>query len=327
MLRMKDLAARLGLSQTTVSHVLSGRAQEFRISPQTVERVQQMAEKLAYRSNALARALRDRRSYSVGLVVEDLTNPFWTGLATGAELEAEQHGYILVVSNTGGELDRERRALGLLREGRVDGLLLPPFAQSGKDLIALHKEGLPFVQIDRALERLDVPCVRTDHAAGSRLAIEHLVKRGHRKIGYVVGPSTIKPYQYRTVGLRAAVEEHGLEPPKVVMVKNPTETEAQAAVAEFLRKSPGVSALYAGNIWLTIGTMRAVREAGLEVPRDLEIVGFDRIGLSDLLRFPVTTVVQDVDRIGREAFRTLMDLRAGKEVPPELLIPPRLEVR
>src|SRR4051794_32634525 len=114
MLRMKDLAARLGLSQTTVSHVLSGRHEEFRISAQTVARVQQMADKVGYRSNALARALRDRQSYSVGLVVEDLQNPFWTGIAMGAEREADQHGYILVVSNTSGDLDRQRRAMSLL---------------------------------------------------------------------------------------------------------------------------------------------------------------------------------------------------------------------
>ena len=211
MLRMKDLAARLGLSQTTVSHVLSGRAQEFRISAQTVARVQEMAEKLGYRSNALARALRDQRSYSIGLVVEDLTNPFWTGIATGAESEAEHSGYILVVSNTSFDLERERRALGLLREGRVDGLLLPPFAHSGRDLEELHREGLPFVQIDRALPKLKVPCVRTDHEAGSRMAVDHLARRGHRKIAFVVGPGEIQPYHHRTVGFKAAAAQHRIE--------------------------------------------------------------------------------------------------------------------
>lgn len=326
MLRMKDLAARLGLSQTTVSHVLSGRAQEFRISPQTVARVQQMAEKLGYRSNALARALRDRRSYSVGLVVEDLTNPFWTGIATGAELEAEQHGYILVVSNTSFDLERERRALGLLREGRVDGLLLPPFARSGRDLHELHREGLPFVQIDRGLPKLKVPCVRTDHAAGSRLAVEHLVRRGHRKIAFVVGPSDIQPYHHRLAGFRAAVAEHRVEP-TILLVKDPVEEATQTVVAEYLRQGAHASALYSGSIRLTVGVLRAVREAGLEVPRDLEIVGFDDIALADLLRYPITTVVQDVHTIGRESFKRLMDLRAGREPEDEVLVPPSLVVR
>ncbi len=326
MLRMKDLAARLGLSQTTVSHVLSGRAQEFRISAETVARVQQMAQKVGYRSNALARALRDRRSYSVGLVVEDLNNPFWTGLATGAEREAEQHGYILVVSNTAFDLERERRALALLRDGRVDGLLLPPFARSGRDLIELHKDGLPFVQIDRSLPKLKVPCVRTDHEAGSRLAVEHLARRGHRKIVFVVGPADIQPYQHRLVGFKDACAVHKIEP-VVVRVEDPFEEQTQAVVAEYLRQGPRASGLYSASIRLTLGVLRAVREAGLEVPRDLDIVGFDDIALADLLRYPVTTVVQDVNTIGREAFKMLMELRAGRETPPEILVPPRLELR
>lgn len=326
MLRMKDLAARLGLSQTTVSHVLSGRAAEFRISPKTVARVQQMAEKLGYRSNALARALRDRRSYSVGLVVEDLTNPFWTGIATGAEAEAEEHGYLLVVSNTSFDLERERRALGLLREGRVDGLLLPPFARSGRDMHELHEEGLPFVQIDRALAKLKVPCVRTDHAAGSHLAVEHLARRGHRAIAFVVGPLDIQPYHHRMAGFREAVAQHGIEA-VVLDVEDPQADAAQAAVAQYLRQGRRATALYVGSFWLAVGALRAVRQAGLEVPRDVDIVGFDDIALADLLRYPITTVVQDVHRIGREAFKALMALWAGEAVEPEVLIRPTLAVR
>ncbi len=327
MIRMKDLAAQLGLSQTTVSHVLSGRHEEFRISAKTVARVKQIAEKLDYRSNALAKSLRDRRSYSVGLVVEDLSNPFWTGLAIGAELEAEKHGYTLIVTNTGGDVERERRALMLLRDGRVDGLLLPPFARIDRDLTALHKERLPFVQIDRALARLEVPCVRTDHALGSHMVVEALVRRGHRRIAFLLGPTDIQPYRLRLAGFKDALAQHKLAPAAIIQVPEGTAEAGQAAVAEELRKGPRFSALYAGNIWLTVGTLRAVREAGLQVPKDLEIVGFDDIALADLLRYPITTVVQDVATIGREAFKQFVELQAGRSVPDEVLIPPRLEVR
>ncbi|HXX94274.1 MAG TPA: LacI family DNA-binding transcriptional regulator, partial [Planctomycetota bacterium] len=161
MVRMKDIAARLRLSQTTVSHVLTGKHEHYRISPATVERVRKMAQELGYRSSALARAFRDRKSYSVGLAVEDLTNPFWTGVAIGAEKEAEAQGYLLVVSNTGGNADRERRVVQMLQERRVDGLIVSPLTVTDGVLLELKSDGLPFVQIDRSIKGEDVPCVRT----------------------------------------------------------------------------------------------------------------------------------------------------------------------
>ncbi len=327
MLRMKDLAAQLGLSQTTVSHVLSGRHREFRISAKTVARVQKLVDKLGYRSNALARSLRERRSYSVALIVEDLTNPFWTGIVTGAEREAEKRGYMLVVANTAGDLERERRALSLLRDGRVDGLLLPPFPRIGTDLQALRREKLPFVQIDRALPRVAAPCVRTDHEAGSRMAVDHLVKRGHRHIALLVGPNKIQPYALRTRGFVAALAQHGLGTPQIVSADTGGEQDGLIAARELLQKTPRATAIHAANVVLTVALLRAVRDAGLEVPRDIEIVGFDDIALGDLLRFAVTTVAQDVETIGREAFRALMEIRDGGEARRELLVPPSLVVR
>jgi LacI family transcriptional regulator len=327
MVRMKDLAARLGLSQTTVSHVLSGRHEEFRISSETVARVREMAEKMGYRSNALARAFRERRTFSLGLVVEDLTNPFWTGIAMGAERVAEQHGYTLVVSNTNGEVERERAALNLLRDGRVDGLLLPPFARIDKDLMEVQRDGLPFVQIDRGLAKLKAPCVRTDHELGSHLLVDHLVARGHRRIVFIVGRDDVQPYRLRTAGFKAAMAEHRLQPVEIIELKETTADETQAAVASLLRGGTKVSAFYAANVWMTVGTMRAVRAAGLEVPKDVEIVGFDDLPMADLMRFPITTVAHDVTAIGREAMSILMKLRAGEEPPQDLVIPPRLIVR
>ncbi len=326
---MKDLAARLGLSQTTVSHVLSGRYEEFRISAETVARVREMADKLGYRSNALARAFRERRTFSIGLVVEELSNPFWTGIARGAERVAEQHGYMLVVSNTSFELERERAALRLLQDGRVDGLLLPPFAHIDQDLVALHEEGLPFVQIDRGLAQVKAPCVRTDHALGSHLVVDHLAGRGHRRIVLVVGREEIQPYRLRTAGFEEAVAARGLGEAEIVRLEEATPDETQATVAALLARPAAArpTAIYAANVWMTIGTMRAARDAGLAVPEALEIVGFDDLPMADLMRFPVTTVAHDVDQIGREAMAALLKLRAGEAPPLELVIPPRLVVR
>jgi LacI family transcriptional regulator len=326
MVRMKDIATQLNLSQTTVSHVLTGKHEHYRISAATVARVKKMAEDLGYRSSALARAFRDRRSYSVALAVEDLTNPFWTGVAIGAEKEAEAQGYVLVVSNTNGDSARERRTVQMLQERRVDGMIVSPLTVTDEVLTDLRKDGLPFVQIDRSIKGEDVPCVRTDHHAGSLLAVEHLVKRHRTEIAYIGGPLQIQTFELRLEGFKKALARHGLKPAAVKLVA-PTEEEGTAALREILAAKSRPNAVYTANIRLTIGALRAIQAAKLAVPGDLEIVGFDDIATADLFSIPVTTVCQDVEAIGREAFRALLKVMNGQKVQRELLIPPRLKVR
>src|SRR5258706_15221991 len=135
MVRMKDIATKPPLPQTTVSHAPTGKHEHYRTSAATVARVKKMAEELGSRSSPLARAFRDRKSYSVTLAVEDLTNPFWTGVAIGAEKEAEAQGYLLVVSNTGGNAERERRAVQMLQERRIDGLIVSPVTVADQVLL------------------------------------------------------------------------------------------------------------------------------------------------------------------------------------------------
>ncbi len=326
MVRMKDIAARLRLSQTTVSHVLTGKHEHYRISPATVGRVLRAAREMGYRSNALARSFRESRAYSVALAVEDLTNPFWTGVAIGAEREAEAEGYTLAVCNTARVPERERRVVAMLRERRVDGLIVSPITVDDKVLLDLRMEGRPFVQIDRSIEGVDYPCVRTDHVKGSILAVDHLVRRRRRAIAYVGGPLEVQTYQFRLDGFRRALARHGLRPAAIRIVQ-PTPEEAEAAVRETLGRRNRPDAVYGANLFITLGIIRAVLRSGLRVPQELEIVGFDDIAAADLLACQGSTVVQNVEAIGREAFRLLLRLMKGRPVPREVLIPPRLAAR
>jgi LacI family transcriptional regulator len=323
MVRMKDIAEKLGLSQTTVSHVLTGKHRLYRISTATVERVRKAAEELGYRSSALARAFRERRSFAVTLAVEDLTNPFWTGVAIGAEQEAEAHGYVLVVSNTGGKAERELRSVQMLQERRVDGLIVTPVTLDDPALLALRREKLPLVQIDRSVKGAGIPCVRTDHLAGSKLAVDHLVARGRRRIAFVTGPSKIQTFALRLDGFRRALAAHGLKPHAVEIVRPEADPAEEAVRRLFAGKSPP-DAVYTANIWMTLGCLRAVRVAGTA---DLDLVGFDDIAMADLFTRPVTTVAQDVEAIGRESFRVLLKVMRGERVPRETLIAPRLVAR
>jgi LacI family transcriptional regulator len=170
----------------------------------------------------------------------------------------------------------------------------------------------------------DIPCVRTDHASGSALAVDHLVKRGHKEIAFVGGPLHIQTFQYRLDGFRKAMARHGLKPAATELVKNPVAEDARQAVRKILSAKPRPTALYTANIWLTLGALRAVKDAALAVPKDLELVGFDELADADLLAWPVSTVAQDVEEIGRQAFKALLRVMKGEKVPREVLIPPRL---
>ncbi len=251
--RMKDIAHTLGISQTTVSHVLRGRDGEFRIGAKTARRVRDAVERLGYRPSVLARNLKHHRAYALALAVGDLADPFWSTLALGAQQEAEHHGYVLVVSHTGETLDKERQLLEMLRERRVDGLILAPAHLKPAHLAPLRNERRPFVLVDRTIDGLDVPSVVT-------------------------------------------------------------------AAERLFRRRPSATAVITGNLWLTIGTLRAA-------PEDVVVVGFDDFYLADLLRRPVTTVAQPVEDLGREAVRLLLEEVASPGGNRHVVLPPRLIVR
>ena len=318
--RMTDIAELLGISQTTVSHVLRGRDGEFRIGAETARRVRETAEQLGYRPSALARNFKHHRAYSLCLAVGDLANPFWAGLAVGAQQEAEHRGYTLVVSHTGESVDKERLVVEMLHERRVDGLILSPVDHQVSHLAALKRQGLPFVLVDRTIDGFDVPSVVTDSVAGIGLAVDHLVKKGHRTIAYLGGPTKLSTFRDRLRGWREAVARHGLKPGPYVMSPSYEQEAAHQAAARLFRRLPGPTAVIAGNFWLTVGALRSA-------PENVVVVGFDDLFLADLFRRPVATVAQPVEDLGRHAVRLLLAEIAKPGGHRHLVLPPRLVVR
>jgi len=321
--RMKDIAEALGLSQTTVSHVLRGRDQEFRINAGTARLVRETAARLDYRPSAISRSFKDHRSYSVCLAVGDLGNPFWSGLALGAQEAAERRGYTLSVSHTGESADKERRVIEMLRDRRVDGLVLSPVHATSRHLVALRKEGLPFVLVDRTIDGLDVSSVVTDSIAGMGLAVDHLVSGGHRRIAYLGGPTDVSTFRDRQRGYREAMARHGLKPGP--QAKTVSEPEAALRAAERLFQGAfRATAIVGANLVLTVGLLRSA-------PEDVVVVGFDDLYLADLLRRPVTTVAQPVEELGRQAVELLLDeIEAAGKAPRRVrrvVLQPRLIVR
>jgi LacI family transcriptional regulator len=317
--RMKDIARRVGVSQATVSQVLAGRVSEFRISTETAARVQRMAQELGYRPSALARSFKNHRAYSLCLAVGDLTNPFWAGLAMGAQEEAEAQGYTLVITHTGDTEDKESLVVDMVRARRVDGAILAPAHHKSRHFATLQEERLPIVFVDRTIQGLDVPSVITDSVAGLKLAVDHLVDRGHRNIAYLGGPTDSSTFRDRLRGYRKALARHGLRPgPLAVAGRDPE--EAREAVARLFAGGGHATAIIAANFWLTVGALRAA-------PADVVVVGFDDLFLTDLLKRPVTTIVQPVEDLGRHAVRLLLGDPHSNGSARHLVLPPKLVVR
>ncbi len=318
---MKDIARRLGVSQATVSHVLRGRDSEFRISAETAGRIHQVAKELGYRPSALARNFKTHRSGALCLAVGNLGNPFWAGLALGAQQEAESHGYLLVVTHTGETEQKEILVVDMLRERRVDGIILTPAHHKPSHLAALRDEQLPFVFVDRTIEGMDVPSVVTDSVAGLRLAVDHLVARGHRHIAYIGGPTEISTFRDRLRGYKQALAAHRLRPGPQLLATSASPEVAQEAVAALFRDGASATAIIAGDQFLTTGCLRAA-------PEDVVVVGFDDLLLADLLRRPVTTIAQPIEDLGRHAVRLLLqEIKEPGGANRQLVLPPRLIVR
>jgi LacI family transcriptional regulator len=295
--RMRDIADILGISQTTVSHVLRGRGEEFRIGAATAQRVREAATRLGYFPSALSRNFKAHRAHAVGLAVGDVSNPFWASLAIGAQKEVESRGYAMVLTHTGESVETERKIIDLLRERRVDGLILSPSHLKPRHLGVLHREELPFVLVDRAIKDLDVPSVITDSIAGMRMAVDHLVAQGHRRIAYLGGPVSISTFRDRRDGLRRALAAHGLRPgPMAAAPSDPV--AAQEAARQLFRGRDKATAVIGANFWLTVGLLR-------QVPPNVTVVGFDDLFLADILNRPVTTIAQPVEELGRQAARLL----------------------
>ena len=316
---MKDIARSLGLSQTTVSHVLRGREAEFRIGARTAARIRAAARRLQYQPSALARNLKHHRAYTLALAVDDLANPFWAGLAVAAQQEAEEHGYLLVVNHTAESAAKERQLLEMLRQKRVDGLALSAAHLKSADLAALQKESRPLVLVDGTVDGVDLPYVVTDSIAGMRLAVDHLVSRGHRHIAFLGGPSYMSTFRDRLSGFRLAVSAHGLRPGPHAISRAVPEA-AQRATARLFGKRPSPTALIAANIWLTAGAVRGA-------PEEVEIVGFDDLPFGDLLRRSVTTIAQPVEDLGRQAVRLLIRAIGTHGLSEKMVLPPKLVVR
>ncbi|SHE53351.1 LacI family DNA-binding transcriptional regulator [Streptoalloteichus hindustanus] len=320
---MEDVARRAGVSRALVSLVMRG-------SPKVSERrraaVLRAAQELGYSPHAMARSLASRTSTVLGVMVSDLHNPFFAEVVDGLDEVARNQGFDLIISTGSRSPARERRALGSLLSFRPAGVALLGTVVSAAD-IATAAQQQPVVLVARSSRLSTVDTVNDDGEAGSEVAVDHLVSLGHKRIAHLDGGSGSQA-ALRRRGYDRAMRRHGLDP--VVVRSEYTDVAGARAVRELLADSEDdlPTALVAANDYNAVGALAALAEAGLRVPEDVSLVGYDNTSLAGLRHLSLTTVDQPRSEMGRLAGEALLQrVRGERAEPVRHLLHPSLVVR
>jgi LacI family transcriptional regulator len=326
---IRDVARLAEVHPGTVSRALNEETRAL-VNEQTAARVLRAAHELGYRPNPIARGLKTNRSYTVGVVIPDLTNPLFPPIVRGIEDRLAAAGYTPLIVNTDNDAERERSHLEAMLARQVDGLIAATARLDVGVLAATAARRTPLVLVNRSLEDDSVPAVTVDDRRGIALAVEHVAALGHRLIGHVGGPQNVSTGHRRHQGFVQTMEALGLpvSAGHVRFAEAFTEPEGARACAEVLEHEPRVTAIVAANDRLAIGCYDALAAAGLMCPDDISIVGFNDMPFIDRLRPPLTSVRVPQREIGTTAAELLLAQLAEEKAPArELLLAPELIVR
>lgn len=323
---IRDVATRAGVSVTTVSHVLNATR---RVLPETEARVREAVDALGYRTNAVARSMRHGQTYTVGIVQPDIANPFFADLTRALEDVMFANGYSAIICNTDRDPTKEARYLDVLMSKQVDGLILISAGDSPDHLRAVTLGGPPTVLVDRDFEELGMSTVMVDDFDGGYQAGHHLLGLGHRAMSVIGGPDRLRPSARRLDGFRVALAEAGVDlPPEAIVQGDFRAVSGYRAMRGLLNSENAVQAVFAENDLMALGAIRAVHDAGLRVPRDVSVMGFDDIAVCQSLSPMLTTIRQPIDAIAATTHRLLFDRMRDAEVAPErVMLPVELVVR
>ncbi|TCP29640.1 LacI family transcriptional regulator [Scopulibacillus darangshiensis] len=276
MVTIYDIAKRANVSSMTVSRVINNSGT---VKEETRKKVEQIIKELNYIPNSAARSLNIKETKILSLIITDITNPFFTKVARGAEDKAKQMGYRLLLSNSDESLEKESEYINMILSSGVDGVLIAPSGdQSKKNLRTLIKHRIPFVLIDREVDGIQSDVVMGDNFDGTRKLIEHIIQQGHRKIALINGPSNISTARAREKAFIETLQLSGIQPEENLMYnisfkQNNAEKIVEKLVS--LKKAERPTAIFAANNFIAVDTVKALRDLGKSVPEDMAIVCFD----------------------------------------------------
>jgi LacI family transcriptional regulator len=311
---IRDLAEVLGLSITTVSRVINGKAKRYRISDETQKRVLQAAKQHNYVPNKLARGLKLSRTDTLGLIIPDISNPFFADIAQSIEREARSKGYSLILCDSGEDHVLEKELIALLLSQKVDGIIIAPVGTDYAHIIQTFNSGMPLIVIDRCFTDIGLPFITSDNYQGGNDAVNYLISMGHRKIACIQGIPKSMPTIERVRGYRDALINHGIHPDASLIVGDNYNTEngyRQTRILFSMEDPP--TAIFALSNLIGLGVIKAIDEMGLKIPENISLISFDEQPYSAFLGTPMTTVDQKKSEIGQLAVDVLLKYIDNKE--------------
>ena len=326
---IKDVAAKAGVHSSTVSRVLNSETRSI-VSTQVADRVLKIAKEMGYSRNPLGSGLRGGKSYTIGVLIPDLTNPLFPPIIRGIERELSKDGYIAILADSDNSLQNEEAIFHAMNSRHVDGLILATALRIDTVVDSAIEEGIPIVLVNRKVDRNDVSSVTIDDSIGIRLAINHLVELGHTQIAYIGGPTNTSTGQDRYLEFRQTLKEGKLSSsPKLIRNCDAfCEAAGYKGMRKILRSGIPFTAVVTANDLLALGCIDAIEEEGLKCPGDISITGFNDMHFIDRISPAMTTLHVSHDQIGLKAARLLLDQIKGPIQPNQMIkIEPKLVVR
>jgi DNA-binding LacI/PurR family transcriptional regulator len=320
---IKTVAEECGVAPSTVSYALNNSRY---VTPETKRRILESAERLGYRASAVARGLRMQRSWSVGLLLTSISNPFYPEVARGVEDVVNQNECNLILCNTDYQEDKQDRYVRVLIDRQVDGIILGSHPTE-KHLNDLKQAHIPFVLLNKGIGVLKGDCVAIDNQGGIATAVDHLVALGHRRIGFIRGHAMSGATPEREKSFIDSVKRHGLRFDKELVVPGHYDyVSGQIGCQRLLNLTPRPTAIVAASDLMALGAIEAIRSAGMNVPVDISVVGFDDIFISGLPEIQLTTIGVAKRELGAAAARLLLERMDGQGQPDpcEIVFPTRL---
>lgn len=327
---IKDLAEHLKLSVTTVSRVLNGKAKQYRIKPDTEQKVKLAAKAFGYAPNQFARSLKLDKSETIGVIVPDISNPFFAEIFKNLEQGFKQYGYAVFVGDSNDDTGQEVALIRHFIARKVDGLIVAPVGIESLHLQEVYQSGLPLVLVDRSFKDLDLPTVCSNNYQGSYMATAELLKRGHRNIALIQGISNSQPNTDRVQGFLDAMKTLELDNQQFCICGDGFTIENGYQNAQrLLQADKRPTAIFALSNLIALGVLKAVAQLGLNIPNDLSLISFDEQTYSAFLNTPMSTIEQNKEEMGRRAVQMLLAQINGNPIhePAIQLVETSMHVR
>ncbi|HEY8956288.1 LacI family DNA-binding transcriptional regulator [Chitinophaga sp.] len=303
-----DIAKELNLSATTISFVLNGKGDEKKISEDVRRKVSDYIKKVGYQPNMIAKSLRTGKSNIIGMLVEDISDPFFSGISRGIEAIAYNHKYKIFFASTENDTEKTKVLIKLFRERQVDGYIMAPPSGVEDEIKALMDDNVPVILFDRYLPSLNTSTVIIDNYSGSYQAVKHLLENGYSNIAFITLNSEQTQMHARLQGYIKAVEDSLCDP---IVARLPYKSGYQAGteklIQEFIKEHEKVDAIIFATNYLAINGLKAIRDLGLAIPGDIAVIGFDDNTHFNLFSPSITAVAQPIEEIAQEVVQQLLN--------------------